>query len=125
MYCNVMSSGSYRPLSRQSRRFFHQNGSLPPEAMVFSGGSISPHNGGVNGGVISLQEARLIDNTSTENLGVGHGNGGGGLDYGYGELVDPDVGWMGNGDGKGGTTYQGVSADTISTVSEEVSMERQ
>lgn len=71
-----------------------------------------------NGGVISLQAARLIENTSADNFTNGH-------DYGYGmqiasgDVGDPD-GWLGS-DGKGGGTFRVLNSDAISSASEEAS----
>lgn len=70
-----------------------------------------------NGGIINLQEARLIDNTSLDNFGsVVH-------DYGYGTTLTPvDISdgecWLGT-NGKTGGTYRIVNAESVSSVGEE------
>ncbi|KAL5967411.1 Protocadherin-23, partial [Taenia solium] len=107
-----------RSSSRQPRRFFSQHRMSP-------GGTVNiatlQTRTVANGGIISLQEARLIDNASVDNFG--NGIGAGNHDYGYGppispvDVVDPD-GWVSS-DGKGGI-FRVVNTDTVSSVSEEV-----
>lgn len=81
----------------------------------YNGATLQPHTS-ANGGAISLQEARLIDNTSGDNFGsVAH-------DYGYGTTLTPiDTSdgecWLGT-NGKV-RTYRIVNADSVSSASEE------
>ncbi|KAM3182896.1 hypothetical protein ACTXT7_011435 [Hymenolepis weldensis] len=102
-----------RPFSRQPRRFFNQN--QMSSSNGYNGAALQPHTN-ANGGVISLQEAQLIDNTSGDNFGsVAH-------DYGYGTTLTPiDTSdgecWLGT-NGKV-RTYRIVNADSVSSASEE------
>lgn len=69
-----------------------------------------------DGGLISLQETRLIDSTSVDNFG------GGTHDYGYGAVLSPaDMAdgdnWLGN-NNKGGT-FRIVNTESVSSVDEE------
>ncbi|KAH9285015.1 Protocadherin gamma-A4 [Echinococcus granulosus] len=106
-----------RSSSRQTHRFFNQH-RMSQDGTV-NVATMQAHTA-ANGGIISLQETRLIDNTSVDNYGSGIGVGN--HDYGYGPPVSPvDVGepdgWVGS-DGKGGI-FRVVNADADSSVNEE------
>ncbi|VDO06978.1 unnamed protein product [Rodentolepis nana] len=102
-----------RPFSRQSQRFFNQN--QISSSNGYNSAALQAHTN-VNGGIISLQEARLIDNSSVDNFGSVA------QDYGYGTTLTPvDMPegecWLGT-NGKVGT-YRMVNADSVSSAGED------
>ncbi|KAM7532960.1 hypothetical protein Aperf_G00000126853 [Anoplocephala perfoliata] len=102
-----------RAFSRQPRRFFNQDQMSPTSGF---NSTTFPAPTTADGGLISLQETRLIDNTSVDNFG------GGTHDYGYGAILSPadmadSDNWLGN-NVKGGA-FRIVNTDAVSPVDEE------